>query len=54
MSWEPVDAMGSAGAILVVWHSKAFSVISTWKDEFYLSVLVEDNVSREQIDLNGH
>lgn len=42
MFWEVVHAVGAAGGLLLLWDTRAVSVIKRWKDVFSMSVLVKD------------
>lgn len=37
-----VDAVGSAGGIIILWECRFINVLSKWKDVFSVSILVED------------
>lgn len=42
VKWAAVDATGSAGGLLTLWGPCSISVITSWEEEFSLSLLVED------------
>lgn len=42
VKWVAVDAVGSAGGMMMLSDSHSISVINSWKDVFSLSLLVED------------
>lgn len=48
VKWEAVDAVGSAGGILLLWDSHSVSIIGKWKSNFFVSVLLEDEFNNSK------
>lgn len=42
VKWVSLDAVGTAGGLLVMWDTQSVAVLNSWKGDFSLSVLVED------------